>query len=88
MMLWIILGFLVGFLEKMDEISKIWAISGVLHLSVGIPGNSVGPRHDMVEREVWKASGTPRRSYCSQHGNFWCFVMFFYFVILRTCLLD
>ena len=43
--------------RKMDEISKIWAISGVLRRSVGIPRISVGPCqgvacpcHDVAER--------------------------------------
>ena len=47
---------------KRDEISKIWANFGVLCHSVGIPRSSVGPRHGLVEREVWTASGTPRHS--------------------------
>ena len=76
-----VFGWIYG---KMDEISKIWAISGVLRRGVGIPRSSIGPRQgvacprgDVAEREVWTASGTPqhssatqRRNYCSQHGNF------------------
>ena len=37
---------------KRDEISKIWANFGVLCHGVGIPRSSVGPRRDLVEREV------------------------------------
>ena len=62
---------------------------GVLRRGVGIPHSSVGPRQGMAcpprgmaKRGVWTASGTPRRSYCSQHGNF--YVLFcFVFPLLR-----
>ena len=55
-----ILLFLVGFLEKRNEIMKIWANYGVLRYGVGIPRSSVGPRQGiacprrgMAEREGW-----------------------------------
>ena len=48
---------------------KIWAISGVLRRSVGIPHSSVGPRqgvacphYGVAERDIWKALGKPQRS--------------------------
>ena len=67
---------------KIDEISKIWAISGVLRRSVGIPCNSVGPHRGMAKRGLEQALGTPRRSYCSQYGNF--FILFcFIFMLLQ-----
>ena len=73
---------------------QIWVIFRVLRRNVGIPCNSVGQRqgvacarHGMAEREVWTTSGTPRRSkatprrsYCSQHGNFG--VLFFFAIPL------
>ena len=34
------------------------------------------------------ASGSPRRSYCSQHEKCCVLVLFCYSVALRTCLLD
>ena len=59
------------FSRKLDEISKIWVISGVLHRDVGIPRNSVGrhqgvacprrgvacPRCGVAEREAWSSLG-------------------------------
>ena len=55
--------------KKKDEITKIWAISGVLGRGIGIPHSSVGPhqgvacpRHGVAEMEVWTASGTSQRS--------------------------
>ena len=42
-----VFGWIFG---KMDEIIKIWAISGVLRRGVGIPHNSVGPRQGVAER--------------------------------------
>ena len=54
---------------KRDEISKYEKISGLLRRGVGIPHSSVSPRqgvacprYGVAEREVWTASGTPRRS--------------------------
>ena len=35
---------------------------GVQRRGVGIPRSSVGPHQGVVEREVWTASGMPRRS--------------------------
>ena len=46
---------------KMDEISKIWAVSRVIRRGVGIPCNSVGPRRGVAERGLGEASGMPRR---------------------------
>ena len=63
---------------KRDKIYKIRANFGVLLRGVGIPRSSVGPRRGVAKREVWKASGTPRRSYCSQRVDFcvlFCFAI-------------
>ena len=46
-----ILLFLVGFLEKREEIMKIWANYGVLRCGVGIPCTSVGLRCGVAKRE-------------------------------------
>ena len=54
---------------KRDEISKIWANFRVLRCGIGIPRSNVGPRQgvacphlNVAKKEVWTASGTPRRS--------------------------
>ena len=72
MFLWRVYDFSFGFGRisgKMDEISKIWAISGDLRSRVGSPHNNVGPRqgmacpcHGMAKRGLGQASGTPQRS--------------------------
>ena len=56
-----IFGWIFG---KMDEISKIWAISGVLRCDVGIPCNNTSPRqgvacprHGVTESEVSDSLG-------------------------------
>ena len=41
-------GVCVWIYRKMDEISKIWAISGVLRRGVGIPRISVGSRQGVA----------------------------------------
>ena len=56
------LRFLVRFLERKEEIIKIWAMSGVLHRGVGTPCHSGGPRRSMAEWEAGQASSTPRHS--------------------------
>ena len=68
---------------KMDENSKIWAISGVLRRGVGIPRSSVGPSQGVAcpcrgvaERGLRQALSTLRRSYCSQHGNLFVLLLF------------
>ena len=55
-----VFGWIYG---KMDKISKIWAISGVLRCSVGIPRSSVGPcqgvarpRRGVVEKRSYAAA--------------------------------
>ena len=74
---------------KMDEISKIWAISGVLRCGVGIPRSSVGPHRGLAKRGLVQASGMPQRSsamplrnYYSQYGNF-CVLFCFVFPFLQ-----
>ena len=54
---------------KMDEISKIWAISGALRCGVGIPRSSVGlsqgmafPCRGVAEKGLGQASSKPQRS--------------------------
>ena len=75
------LWFLVGFLEKMKKSSKIWARLGVLHHGDGSAKSFVAAKHCfVVARPSGKngpASGSPRRSHCSQHGNV---VFLFHFV--------
>ena len=58
-------GFLVGFLEKYDEISKSRQFRGPT-LGVGIPRNSISPcqgvacpRSDAAEREAWTSLRYP-----------------------------
>ena len=78
------LGLFEGFwldLWKMEEISKIWAISGVLRRDIGIPKQQrrSTPRRGMStlqhgREKAWaslgyaavlRSSATPQRSYCS-----------------------
>ena len=68
---------------KMEETSKIWAISGVLRRGVGIPRNNVDPFQGVVEREDLASLGyverraTPRHSTVHNMENFGvlcCFV--------------
>ena len=71
--------------EKMDEIRKIWAISGVLHRGVGTLCSSLGPRQgvacprrNVAKRRLGQASGTPQQSTVhSMEIVVFCFVLFF-----------
>ena len=77
--------------EKIDEISKIWAISGVLRRSLGTLCSSLGPRQGVAcprrgiaKRRLGQASGTPQRR--TVHSM--KIIVFCFSVIPRTCLLD
>ena len=67
---------------KNGQMSKIWAFSGALRRGVGTP------RRGEAEWEAGQASGSLRRSHCSQHEKFRCFVSFCLFVAPMTRLLD
>ena len=67
-------SFVFGWISgKMDQKRKFWAIAGSFGAAknpyiVARPRGKVGP-----------ASGSSRRSHCSQHGNVvFCFVLFFH----------
>ena len=60
--------------EKIEEIRKIWAMSGVLRRGVVIPRRSEGqrqgvacPRHGVAKRRIWPVSSTPQRSEGLRH---------------------
>ena len=73
------------FWKKIEEIRKIWAMSGVLSHDVGTPRRSEGPCHyvacprrGVAEWEAGQALGMQRLSYYSHMEIFvFCFFLLF-----------
>ena len=54
--------------------------------ALGMPQrSSATPRRRSTPQ---RSSATSRSSYCSHHGKFWCFVLFYFSITPRTRLLD